>query len=175
MLWQCNLRIPCGGPFGNISQADKCTNLGTSDLPSGISSYQNSNTMQNDTGTRLVTSTVVAKYWKLPKCPSVETGKILAVCTNNGVPCSCKKRGWPCSLGSSAEITLKYSVKREVREQSMGGVCASSWSGGHPGKPCPDLASPSPSSTPNPGRRRRHSRTGDRVEVLSLFVSAFIC
>lgn len=35
--------------------------------------------MQSDVGTRSVTSIVIAKYWKLPKCPSVKPREIIAV------------------------------------------------------------------------------------------------
>lgn len=59
---------------------------------------------------QLVTSTVVAKYWELPKCPPVGTREMAAARPNNGVLCSRNgERGR--ALGSDWKIVPTHNAE----------------------------------------------------------------
>ena len=172
LLSQCNFHTPCGGPFDNIGQGDKCTN-GTSHAASRNESYQCSNIHAKWRKDQLDTSIVVAKCWKLPKCPSVDTGEIAAVHPDNGVLCG-RKGEWGSSLGSDTVITPRYDIKGEVCVQSSGWCACLFTLRGPSGEPWPWPCPSCPSPPLTPGERGSIYPAGSWVVLLSLSLS-FIC
>ena len=72
------LQVPVEGPLAISVQLAKPPVKQPSPFP-GIYLTDTLTSMQSDVGARSVTSVVVAKYWKLPKCPSVKPREIIAV------------------------------------------------------------------------------------------------